>query len=75
MTGDPSTEIARVATELDADLILVGVTPRGAIGRRIFGSTAARVIRTAGRPVLALPELVDQGAIPASENDQPAVAA
>jgi nucleotide-binding universal stress UspA family protein len=75
VTGDPSTEIARVATELDADLILVGVTPRGAIGRRIFGSTAARVIRTAGRPVLALPELVDQGAIPVSENDQPAVAA
>ena len=75
MSGDPSTEIARVATELDADLILVGVTPRGAIGQRIFGSTAARVIRTAGRPVLALPEVVDQGAIPVPENDQPAVAA
>jgi nucleotide-binding universal stress UspA family protein len=63
------------AAELDADLILVGVTSRGAIGRRIFGSTAARIIRIAGRPVLALPEFVDHRAIPVSENNLRAVAA
>jgi len=74
-SGDPSTEIARIAANVDADLILVGVTSRGAIGRRIFGSTAARVIRIAGRPVLAIPELVDQRAVPVSQEDQPAVAA
>lgn len=56
VTGDVATEIARVASEVGADLILVGVTPRGSISRRIFRSTAARVIRTAGRPVLAIPE-------------------
>ena len=58
VTGDPVTEISRVASETDADLILLGVTARGAIGRLVFGSTAARVIRTAGRPVLAIPQPV-----------------
>jgi nucleotide-binding universal stress UspA family protein len=53
-TGDPAAEISRVAAETEAGMILVGVTPRGAIGRRIFGSTAARVMRTAGVPVLAV---------------------
>lgn len=55
LTGDPSTEIVRVATDTNADLIVVGVTPRGAIGRRVFSATAIRVMRTAGRPVLAAP--------------------
>jgi nucleotide-binding universal stress UspA family protein len=54
VTGDPSAEISRVAAESGADLILVGVTARGAIGRRIFPSTAARVIREADIPVLAV---------------------
>jgi universal stress protein A len=75
VTGEPSTELARIATEVDADVILVGVTRRGAIGRRVFGSTAARVIRTAGRPVLAIPELMDQRVVPGSEADQVALAA
>jgi nucleotide-binding universal stress UspA family protein len=75
VAGDPSTEIARIATDVDADLVLVGVTPHGAIGRRIFGSTAARVIRTSGRPVLAIPELVDQRRVPGSEGVQVAIAA
>jgi nucleotide-binding universal stress UspA family protein len=57
VSGDPTTEIARVAAEVDADLILVGVTARGAVGRLLKGSTAARVIRTAERPVLAIPQL------------------
>ncbi len=56
VTGEPTAEIARVAAEVDADLILVGVTARGPIGRLIMGSTAARVIRTAERPVLAVPQ-------------------
>jgi nucleotide-binding universal stress UspA family protein len=62
VTGEPAAEIARVAKESDADLVLVGVTARGAIGRMVFGSTAARVIRTAGRPVLAVPQLVGDAA-------------
>lgn len=58
--GVPPTEIVRVAAEIDADLIVMGVTSRGAIGRTLIGSTAARVIRSAGRPVLAIPERVSK---------------
>jgi nucleotide-binding universal stress UspA family protein len=67
VSGTPADEIVRVAEETNADLIVMGVTPRGALGRRIFGSTAARVIRTANRPVLAIPDHTErQAAVPAS---------
>lgn len=49
VSGTPATEIVRIASEIDADLIVMGVMSRGAIGRNLFGSTAARVIRTAGQ--------------------------
>lgn len=56
VSGRPATEIVRVASEEDADLIVMGVTARGAIGRTLLGSTAGRVIRGTNRPVLAVPE-------------------
>jgi nucleotide-binding universal stress UspA family protein len=56
VTGTPSDEIVRIADEARADLIVLGVTSRGAIGRRLIGSTAARVMRQAGCAVLAVPE-------------------
>jgi nucleotide-binding universal stress UspA family protein len=56
VTGAPSAEIVRIADEARADLIVMGVTSRGAIGRRLIGSTAARVMRRAGCAVLAVPE-------------------
>jgi nucleotide-binding universal stress UspA family protein len=56
VTGTPSDEIVRLADEARADLIVIGVTKRGAIGRRLIGSTAARVMRRAGCAVLAVPE-------------------
>ena len=67
LNGDPSTEIARVAADTAADLIVVGVTSRGAFARRVFAATAARVIRAAGRPVLAVPERSRRQAPPPSE--------
>lgn len=75
VTGDPSAEISRVAADVDADLIMVGVPPSGAIGRMIFASTAARVIRSAGRPVLAIPQLSEPAMVPVSDEEQVAVAA
>ena len=75
VTGDPSIEIVRVAADIDADVIVLGVTSRGAIGRRVVPSTALRVIRTAGRPVLAIPEILDEGSVHLSEQDQPVFAA
>ncbi len=74
VTGEPTAEISRVAAEVGADLILVGVTARGPIGRFIMGSTAARVIRTAGRPVLAIPQLAGKAAAPVRKDRMPAAA-
>ena len=56
VTGTPSDEIVRLADDTRSDLIVMGVTSRGAIGRRLIGSTAARVLRRAGCAVLAVPE-------------------
>ena len=56
VTGTPSDEIVRIADEARADLIVMGVRSRGAIGRRLFDSTAARVMRRVGCAVLAVPE-------------------
>jgi len=72
--GEPSAEICRVAAEVGADVILVGVKARGAIGRLIMGSTAARVIRASGRPVLAIPHPAARAADLAHDEDQLAVA-
>lgn len=72
---DPSADISRVAHHAGADLVLVAVTPRSAIARMLFGSTAARVIRAAGVPVLTTPPFVEQTIASRSEEDQFAVAA
>jgi len=61
VSGVPAEQIARVSREIDADLVVMGVTARGAIGRRLLGSTAVRVMRSAGRPILVIPERVHQG--------------
>jgi nucleotide-binding universal stress UspA family protein len=74
-TGDPSAEIVRAAADADADLIVVGITSRGAIGRRVFSATATRVIRTAGRLVLAVPEATPRRAGWPSDADRWAMAA
>ena len=55
-SGDPPVEIVRLAAEIDADLIVVGVTRRGPVGSRVFGATAALVMRAAAQPVLVVPE-------------------
>lgn len=75
ITGDPTAEIARVAAETGADLILMGITARGAIGRLLMGSTAARVMRTAGRPVLAVPPRANEAEGPVRDGARLAVAA
>lgn len=52
-SGHAAPTIARLAEELAADLIVVGAHPRPQVIRFLVGSTAERVIRLAGRPVLA----------------------
>lgn len=75
VAGDPAAEIARIAADVGAGLILLGVTARGAIGQMIFGSTAVRVIRSAGRPVLAVPQVSERVRVQVSDEDPFAVAA
>jgi universal stress protein A len=75
VTGDPATEIVRTAADVDADLIVMGVTSRGLIGRRVFGATATGVMRAAGRPVLAVPERTYRIVGSPSDADPLAVAA
>jgi nucleotide-binding universal stress UspA family protein len=48
-------EILRVASEMKADLIVVGATRRSGLRRRFLGSTALRVSRRSPLPVLVLP--------------------
>lgn len=75
VTGEPTHAIVRAAAESDADLILLGVTARGALGRLLFGSTAARVMRTAARPVMAIPRSSTPTAVPTRAEAQLAAAA
>jgi nucleotide-binding universal stress UspA family protein len=72
--GDPPAEIARIAEDIDANLIVVGVTSSGGIRRRIFGTMAARMIRSAPCAVLAVPELEGWRSVP-SQTDDVAIAA
>ena len=55
-TGHRDTEIARIAAEIDADVIVVGVSRRDSLSPEVLGATAARVMRVADRPILAITE-------------------
>lgn len=53
--GKPAREIARVAADERADLIVMGVQGRGAVDLMVFGSNTNEVIRAAPCPVLVVP--------------------
>jgi nucleotide-binding universal stress UspA family protein len=53
--GKPAREIAHVAAEEHADLIVMGVQGRGAVELMVFGSNTHDVIRQAACPVLVVP--------------------
>jgi nucleotide-binding universal stress UspA family protein len=54
-TGDPARGILHVAAEVHADLIVMGVPPRGRVDEVLFGSTLRGVVRRTTSPVLVLP--------------------
>jgi nucleotide-binding universal stress UspA family protein len=54
--GSPASAITDAADDLRADVIVVGVPRRGAVARAVFGVTAARLLRQASVPVLAVPD-------------------
>jgi len=53
-TGKPHEEIVRVAQEVQAELVVVGVRGRNALDLALFGSTTHRVIQLGTSPVLAV---------------------
>lgn len=52
--GNPSSEIARVAGEENADLVIVGTHGRGALAHILLGSVAEKIVRLAPCPVLTV---------------------
>lgn len=54
VTGVPYEEIIRVASELEASLIVIGTHGRTGLDHLIFGSTAERVVRNAPCPVMTI---------------------
>jgi nucleotide-binding universal stress UspA family protein len=55
-TGPAAAEICRAADTFRADLVIVGTHGRTGLRRAMIGSVAERVVRHAGRPVLAVPQ-------------------
>lgn len=54
MRGIPYEEIIKFANKNKVDLIIMGTHGRKGVGRILFGSTAAQVVRNAPCPVLAV---------------------
>ena len=53
--GDPASEIARVASEAHARLLILGVRHRGIVDRFLARETALRTMRWSRTPVLVVP--------------------
>lgn len=50
--GDPAAEILQTATDVDADLVIVGTHARGSVARLVLGSVADAVVRGGACSVL-----------------------
>jgi nucleotide-binding universal stress UspA family protein len=53
-SGDVADEVLRVATEVDASVIVIGLRRRSAVGKLLMGSAAQRILLDADRPVLSV---------------------
>jgi nucleotide-binding universal stress UspA family protein len=54
LVGYPPTQIARLAAELDADLIVVGSRGLSRVKSALLGGTSRELLAHAGRPVLVV---------------------
>lgn len=63
--GSPAAEIIRVATELPADLLVIGTHGLGGFERFILGSVTEKVLRKAPCPVLTVPRQPDPDTVDA----------
>ena len=53
-SGEAADEVLRVAQEVDASVIVIGLRKRSAVGKLLMGSNAQRILLDADRPVLAV---------------------
>ena len=53
VSGDPVTELSRIADALPADAVLVGASEQA--GHRVIGSVAVRLVRMGHWPVTVVP--------------------
>jgi nucleotide-binding universal stress UspA family protein len=51
---DPAEDLINVASEVSADLIVIGLRRRSPVGKLILGSNAQRILLDAPCPVLAV---------------------
>jgi nucleotide-binding universal stress UspA family protein len=58
--GEAADAVARAAAELGADLLVMSTHGRGALGRVLYGSTAAGVLRRAEVPVLLVSPICER---------------
>jgi nucleotide-binding universal stress UspA family protein len=68
----PMFAITRLASELDADVIVVGSHGRHGVARWLLGSVAEAVVRQASSPVLVVPPLPHELRVPTIEPPCPA---
>jgi nucleotide-binding universal stress UspA family protein len=54
---DPAEDLTNVATDTNAELIVIGLRRRSAVGKLILGSNAQRILLDASCPVLAVKAL------------------
>ena len=59
VTGDPATEIVRVAKDEGVDLIVMSTHGRSGLTRVLMGSVAELVVRRASCPVLTFKQPVE----------------
>ncbi|SOD98198.1 universal stress protein [Blastococcus haudaquaticus] len=52
--GDAADEVLRVAQEVSASVIVIGLRKRSPVGKLLMGSSAQRILLDADRPVLAV---------------------
>jgi nucleotide-binding universal stress UspA family protein len=56
LIGNSLAEVGRHASAIGAELLVVGASRRGRWSRAVFGTSASLLLRTAGLPVLTLPD-------------------